>query len=281
MMSEIAPFRTTDGLTLHTESWPARGTPRGVVVLVHGYGEHLGRYRHVAEYLSARDYAVYALDHRGHGRSDGLRAHVDRFDEFIDDLHGFVLSVRAQQPGKPLFMYGHSMGALISLAYCLQHQDQLAGLVISGAPLNADANVSPVLVALGSVLTQIIPKMPFLSFGEDNSILSRDPAVVQAFDTDPLNWKDNMRIRLGTEINRTAGRVRAGLPALKLPVLIMHGDADKMVNPSGSQLAYAQIGSADKTLKLYPGLRHEVHNEPEKLEVLHDVTEWLDAHAER
>jgi alpha-beta hydrolase superfamily lysophospholipase len=131
------------------------------------------------------------------------------------------------------------------------------------------------------MLTRIIPKVPFLKTGDDYSNLSRDPAVWKAFETDPLTYKDNMRVRLGTEINRTAGIVRAGLSSLILPVLIMHGAADPFVNPSGSQLAYERIGASDKTLKLYPGLRHEIHNEPEKPQVLGDVCDWLDAHSAR
>ncbi len=275
MTHQTHSFLSDEGLRLHTESWLPDAPPRAALVIVHGYGEHMGRYRHVCEYFVAQGYAVYMLDHRGHGQSEGLRAYVDSFDEFLRDLHQFVGSVRAANPSLRLFMLGHSLGALISLAYNLRYDD-VDYLMVSGAPVNADANVSPLLVQVGNFLTRIIPKVPFLAFGE--GILSRDPRVQAAFDADPLTWKRPMRIRLGTEINRTAGGVRADLPRLRLPILIMHGADDEMVNPSGSELAYSTVGSADKTLKLYPGLRHEIMNEPEQLEVLGDIAGWMTAH---
>jgi lysophospholipase len=274
MAHQISSLRTEDGLRLHTEAWLPEDAPAAALILVHGYGEHLGRYRHVAAYFVERGYAVYALDHRGHGQSEGLRAYVERFDDFTRDLHSFVDMVRAQHPGSKVFMLGHSMGALISLAYTLRYDD-IDALMISGAPVNADANVSPLLVQVGNILTNVIPKVPFLQFGE--GILSRDPRVQAAFDADPLTWKQPMRVRLGVEINRASGRVRASLPSLKLPILIMHGADDVMVNPSGSELAYQRVGSADKTLKLYPGLLHEIMNEPEQLEVLSDIAAWMEA----
>ena len=209
MTHQTSSFRAQDGLRIHTESWLPDAAPRAALVIVHGYGEHLGRYRHVCDYFVRQGYAVYTLDHRGHGQSEGLRTYIDSFDEFLRDLHQFVGSVRAAHPGLKLFMLGHSMGALISLAYTLRYGD-IDFLMVSGAPVNADANVSPLLVQVGKVLTRVIPKVPFLQFGD--SLLSRDPRVQAAFDADPLTWKRPMRVRLGTEINRTAGWVRAELP---------------------------------------------------------------------
>jgi alpha-beta hydrolase superfamily lysophospholipase len=276
MLHTTHSLQTDDGLTLHTESWLPDATPKALLLLVHGYGEHLGRYRHVAAYFVGKGYAVFAIDHRGHGQSEGLRAYVERFDQFITDLHRYVVQIKGAHAGLPLFMLGHSMGALISLAYTAQHQVELKGLIVSGAPVNADANVSPLLITVGNVLTNVIPKMPFLSFGSMD-ILSRDPAVPAAFNADPLTWKQPMRIRLGTEINNTAARVRAALPSFRLPLLILHGADDKMVAPSGSQVGYEMAGSTDKTLKLYPGLRHEIMNEPEQGNVFADIEVWIGA----
>jgi len=277
MSHQTGSLRTVDNLTLHTESWLPEGGPRAALVVVHGYGEHLGRYRHVADYFVKQGYAVYAIDHRGHGQSEGLRAYVDSFDQFAEDLHLFVEQVKAEQAGHKLFMLGHSMGALISLSYCIRYPAGISGLIISGAPVNADANVPGYLVALGTILNQVIPKYPFLK-GDDYSVLSRDPEVGRAFQADPLTWTQPMRIRLGVEINRAAGRAREGIGSLKMPILILHGAADPYVNPSGSELAYERAGSSDKTLKLYPNLRHEIMNEPEKYEVLGDIAAWLEAH---
>ncbi|MCA9903230.1 MAG: alpha/beta fold hydrolase, partial [Anaerolineae bacterium] len=141
MPHQTATLHTSDNLTLHTESWLPEGEPRAAIVVVHGYGEHLGRYRHVADYFVKQGYAVYALDHRGHGQSEGLRAYVHSFNQFVEDLHVYVGQVKSAQAGRKLFILGHSMGALISLLYCIRYPDGIAGLVISGAPVNADANV--------------------------------------------------------------------------------------------------------------------------------------------
>ncbi len=270
-------FQTRDGLTLYTEYRLPDDDPKAVVLLVHGYGEHSGRYQHVIARLVSGGYAVYALDHRGHGKSEGVRAYCDSMDQFVDDLKAYFDRVKAAQPVKPVFVVGHSMGALISLAFTLRYQDQLAGLVISGAPVIADANVSPFMVGLGKVLTRVVPKMHLLPTSPPG-ILSRDPQIDVLWDSDPLTNKKPMRVRLGTEINRMAGEVREQLPDLKLPLLILHGAEDKLVNPAGSQLAYDRASSADKTLKLYPGMRHEIMNEIGKEGVLDEIVAWLDQH---
>jgi acylglycerol lipase len=278
MPHATSSLRTADGLTLHTESWLPDGAAKAAILIVHGYGEHLGRYRHVAAHFVGAGYAVYAIDHRGHGQSEGLRAYVERFDQFADDMKPYVEQIRAAHPALKLFVLGHSMGALISVNYCLRYPEGIAGLITSGLPLNADANVPAVLVALGNVLTNVAPKVPFLSFGSLD-ILSRDPAVPQAFAADPLTWKQPMRIRLGVEINRAAIRAREAARALTMPLLILHGAADTMVNPSGSQTWHDTAGSGDKTLKFYPELRHEIMNEPEKAQVFADIEVWLEAHS--
>ncbi len=271
-------LRTADGLMLYGESLLPDGAPRAIVVIVHGYGEHLGRYRHVAAHLAARGYAVCALDHRGHGRSDGTRAYVDRFDQFVDDLHQFVTLVRAEHPDLKVFMFGHSMGALMSLAYALRYQTQLAGLIVSSAPVNADANVSPLLVKFAYAIDRVVPRLGLLP-PEDPSVLTHDQAVLDALAADPLAYHGSLRVRLGLEIDRTARRVRDALPTLRLPILITYGEDDTYVNPSGSKLAYERVGSADKTLIGYDGLRHEMHNEPEpqRARVLDDIANWIDA----
>ena len=266
-----------DGSKLFTAYRLPDGEPRALVLVVHGYGEHCGRYRHVIDALTERGYAAFTLDHYGHGQSEGLRAYFDDFDRPIADLKAYVDTFRPKYPETPLFVLGHSMGALISLAFTLRHQDEISGLIISGAPVNADANVSPLMVALGYALDKIVPKLPLLSLG-DSSILSSDPDVGRAFDADPLTYKGNMRVRLGISINETAKAVRERLPELKLPLLIMHGEADRMVNPSGSKLAYERASSADKTLRIYPDMYHEIMNERRRDIVLADILNWLDLH---
>lgn len=274
---QTGTLTTSDGVKLFTAHQLPDGEPKALVLVVHGYGEHCRRYRHVIDALTARGYAAFTLDHYGHGQSEGLRAYFDNFDRPLVDLKAYVDSFKPQYPDKPLFVLGHSMGALISLAFTLRHQDEISGLIISGAPVNADANVSPLMVALGYALNRIVPKMPLLNLG-DSSILSSDPDVGKAFDADPLTYKGNMRVRLGISINETAKAVRERLPELKLPLLIMHGEADRMVNPSGSKLAYELASSADKTLRIYPNMYHEIMNERRRDIVLADILNWLDLH---
>lgn len=268
---------TNDGLNLFTAHALPAGEAKAVVLLVHGYGEHSGRYEHVVAHLVRGGYAVYTLDHRGHGRSEGVRAYCDTMDQFVDDLKLYFDQIKAAQPGKKIFVVGHSMGALISLGFTRRYQAEIAALVISGAPVNADANVAPAMIALGKALTRIVPKMHLLPMSEAG-ILSRDPEIDRAWDADPLTNKKPMRVRLGVEINKMARDVRDHLADLRLPILILHGADDKLVNPSGSQLAYDRASSTDKTLRFYPGMRHEIMNEIGKETVLDEIVDWLDHH---
>ncbi len=268
-------FQTRDGLKIYTTYALPSGDPKAVILLVHGYGEHSGRYQHVIERLSQSGYAVYALDHRGHGQSEGERAYCDYMEQFVEDLKQYFDQIKT--PGKKHFVLGHSMGALISLAFTLRYQAEIDALAISGAPVNADANVSPALIFVGKILNRVAPKMHLLDTSEVG-ILSTDPEIDRKWEADPLTNKKPMRVRLGFEINKMAADVRAHLPDLRLPLLVMHGADDKLVNPSGSQLTYDRASSTDKTLKLYPGMRHEIMNELDKDQVLADIAAWFDQH---
>ncbi len=265
---------TADGLTLYTKTAVPEGDPRAVVLVVHGYGEHSGRYQHVIERLVSSGYAAAALDHRGHGKSEGERAYCETMDQFVDDLKVYFDQIRTAQPGKKIFVLGHSMGGLISLAFTERYQREIAGLIVSGAPVIADANVSPLLVLVGKVLNRVAPKLHLLDTGKPG-ILSSDPQVDIDWENDPLTNKKPMRVRLGVELNRMAGEVRKHLGDLQLPVLILCGVDDQLVNPAGSQLAYEQVASVDKTLKRYTGMRHEILNEVDKEIVLSDIVDWL------
>lgn len=272
------PCMTSDGLTLHTEYVLPDGEPKAVVLIVHGYGEHSGRYAHVIARLVSSGYAVYTLDHRGHGKSEGVRAYCDYMDQFVDDLKRYFDTITAAYSAKKLYVLGHSMGALISLAFTQRYQDEIAGLVISGAPVIPDVGVPRALVVVGKVLTHVTPKLHLLGNG-GKGLLSSDPQIDILWDQDPLTNKKPMRVRLGVEINNMALDVRTHLADLRLPILILHGAEDKRVSPTGSQLAYEQVSSPDKTLRLYPGMRHEIMNEIGKEGVLDEIVAWLDSHA--
>jgi alpha-beta hydrolase superfamily lysophospholipase len=246
-----------------------------VIVLVHGYGEHSGRYRHVILSLVDAGYAVYTLDHHGHGKSEGKRAYIDDFDHLISDLKHYFDDVQAAHPDRPIYLLGHSMGALLSLAFTLRYQDQLAGLIVSGAPLHSDQTVPPLMITAANILDKIVPAAPLADTAPVDG-LSKDPVVRDGFRSDPLNYQSKMRVRTGVQINTTLRAVREQVSKLRLPVLILHGEADPICPPSGSRLIYDQAASADKTLKTYPGLLHEILNEPERAAVLADIHQWLD-----
>lgn len=277
MTHTSASFQTSDGLKIYTEAWLPDANPKAVVLIVHGYAEHIGRYPHVAGYLVQHGYAVYGLDHRGHGKSDGLRVYFDTFDQPINDLAPFVDQVKAAHPGKKLFLYGHSMGSLIALDFALRHPDVLAGLILSGCAVNADTTVPGALLAVGGLLDKVIPKVALFP-ALPSSGLSHDSAVVSAYDNDPLVTRSPWRVRTALLLLQAGQRLRERAGELRLPLLVLHGGEDPIVPVSGGKLIYERAASTDKTLHIYPGLYHEIHNEPEQGTVLADMTTWLDQH---
>lgn len=277
MQRTTSGLQASDGLKIHTESWLPNDEPKAIVLIVHGYGEHLGRYLHVAERLVQNSYAVYGLDHRGHGRSDGLRAHFDSFDQPVNDLKQYFDQIKAQHPSKKWFLWAHSMGSLIGLTFALRYQDELAGMVVTGTAVNGDATQPAALITAGKILSKIIPKIALVP-ALPAAALSHDPAVVAAYDSDPLNYRGAYRPRMGSLLIEAGQNLRARAAELRLPVIFLHGSQDAVVPKSGSEFMYEHASSSDKTLKIYPGLFHELHNELEKNAVLTDAVNWLDQH---
>ncbi len=276
MKHQTGSFTGLENTPIFTQAWLPDGAPRAVVLLVHGYAEHSGRYAHVGAALSARGYAVYALDHRGHGQSGGERVQVRDFDEYVADLHTYYERVTAEQPGVPVFVYGHSMGSLIALLFALRYQDHLAGLITTGTALKPAAT-NAALAGVVHLLARWWPAsqiVPALAAGG----ISRDPEVVRRYDADPLVPRTRLKLGWTAAFTHAAHRCQAGLPALRLPYLALHGGADPITLPEGAALVRAASGSPDTTVKVYDGLRHEIHNEPEQDQVFADVLAWLDAH---
>lgn len=270
-------FSCPDGETLHVVVDQAIGTPRAFVMIAHGYGEHGGRYQHLAERLNRDGFVTVRVDHYGYGASTGERAYCDRFSRYVDDFERAFDHFRADHPTLPAFVIGHSMGALIALLFTLRRQADLAGLVTSGAPVLADANVSRPLVILSEALNRVVPHFaPLKMLGADP--LSTDPEIQAARIADALSYKGNLKIRTGIEMNHAARDIRAGMDTLTLPMLIAHGGADLLINPEGSRLLHAHVQSADKTLTIYDGLHHEIMHERDRARVLDDITMWLLAH---
>ena len=264
------------GLSLFWRLWlPDEGTPRGRVLVAHGYAEHGGRYRHVGERLTAAGLSVVIPDHRGHGRSQGRPVSVVRFDDYVDDLHTVAAEVAAEWGEAPTVLLGHSMGGLIAVLYALRHAAELRGLALS-APAVVRGEVSAFSVAAGRLVARVAPELGLLRLPLDK--ISRDPAVTTAYMSDPWVHPRRVRARLGAEMLRAMDEVRSGLPGLTLPVLVMQGSEDRLVDPSAAEYVHSRVGSRDRTLRIYPGLYHEILNEPERDRVLDDLLRWLDRH---
>lgn len=275
MQQLTSTLRAADGLALHTIAWLPEAPPKAVVVIVHGIAEHSGRYTHVADHLVQRGYAVYSLDHRGHGQSEGTRAYFDHLDQPVADLRQYADLITATHPGVPLFVFGHSMGSLITLVFALRHQPMLAGVVSSGTPLSL-ASVPRALSSIVGLMSRVAPKVPLVKL--DSRHISRDQAVASRYDSDPLNCRDPLRARVLVEMVAHSRAVLENAHAIRLPILILHGTGDKITQPGGSQRLYERIASPDKTLKFYNDLFHEICNEPEQEQVITDIADWLDAH---
>jgi len=257
------------------QSWRPATASKAALVLVHGVTEHSGRYDNVVNHFVPLGYAVYAHDHVGHGRSGGRRVDVERFAEFTDTLDVFVRQARAWQPETPLFLIGHSMGGLISVLYVLDYQPQLAGVVLSGPAVKPSTTLSPLVVKVGKLLSRIWPTCRFYRLPSGGA--SRDPAVLEAYRNDPLKTPGRLTVRLGLEMFQAMQRVLPEAAQIALPLLIVQGEADRLVDPAGARQLYEAVSSSDKTLKRYPGLYHEVFNEPEHAQVLSDVEAWVEA----
>jgi alpha-beta hydrolase superfamily lysophospholipase len=266
-------FETSDGLTLYTQHWTPEGEPAAIVLLVHGYAEHSGRYDHVAETFVDRDAAVYAYDHRGHGRSEGRRAYVDRFEQYLEDLDRFRQHVQSQTPDVPVFLFGHSMGGLVSLLYVLNHAPNLRGLLLSAPAIEVNPDLAPLLRKIAQVLGRLFPTLPTVRSPQGS--ISRDPAVVEEAENDPLNYHGRTLARTGAELLRAGQAAQSRLHELDTPFLVLHGTADPLATPTWSKRLYERAAATDKTLRLYDGLYHETFNEPERDAVLRDLGTWL------
>jgi alpha-beta hydrolase superfamily lysophospholipase len=246
-----------------------------VLVIVHGFGEHSGRYMNVVNHLVPKGYAIYALDHRGHGRSPGPRGYINSWEEFREDVRAFVRRVAEREMGRPLFLMGHSMGGLIVLEYALHYPEGLKGVVASG-PALAQVGVSPALMGMARVLSRIWPRFA-MDTGLDATSISRDPEVVAAYQADPLVHSIGTA-RLGTEMTRAMLWTHEHAREWQLPLLIIHGSADRLVPPEGSHRFFENVPVADKEHIEYEGGYHEPHNDTHRAQVLADLERWLERH---
>jgi len=270
---DVGRFAGIGGLELFWQCWRPEGAPHAVIVLVHGVGEHSGRYMNLATPLAAAGYAVYSYDQRGHGRSPGPRGHVDRWDDYRDDLRAFLSLVAAREPGRPLVLYGHSMGSLVALDYVIAHPGGLAGAIVSGVALQPAGVGKPYQRVLARVLSRVVPRLSVdLKIAPDD--LTRDPAALAAGRADP-HLTSRATVRWGAESLAAVERITADMATIGVPLLVLHGGADPLNRPAGALALVDTARSADTTLHVYPGVRHEPHNDLGHEQVAADITEWL------
>lgn len=278
MHQSIETFTSAlDGLSIYAQSWLPDAEVQGIVIIVHGYAEHSQRYSHVARTLVNAGYGVYALDHRGHGHSGGMRAYFASISEPVADLEQFFYQIQAKHPQAPVFVLGHSMGSLIALWFTLRHQEELAGLILSGTAVNNPEIVPGYQRALVNFLRRFAPRLALVP-PLDSATLSTDPKTARDYDADPLNYRGSWRVGLAAELLDAADTLRARVSELTLPVLLMHGEHDEVTPISGGRLVYEKAASTDKTIHTYPGMRHEIFNELDRGKVLADLRQWLQAH---
>lgn len=272
-------FKGAGGVEIYRQDWSDDSVPtRGVIVLAHGASEHSGRYGNVLDRVVPLGFPVYALDHRGHGRSEGKPALIDRLGSAIADIDTVVDQAKAEHPDVPLFLLGHSMGGCLAIEYTLHHQAKLDALILS-APLAALEAASPLMRVAARALSAVAPNLPLIEV--DAGAISRDPAEVAAYESDPLVYRGKLPVRTVAELAKAIDTFPERVPAITIPLLIVHGWADRLVPIEGSEMVFERAASEDKTIRKYEGLYHELFNElPEDREiVLEGLAEWLEAHA--
>jgi alpha-beta hydrolase superfamily lysophospholipase len=269
-------FDGIGGVRIVYDVWTPEAQPvRGVVVLAHGYAEHARRYDHVAARFAEAGLITYAPDHRGHGRSGGKRVYLRDISEYTGDFHTLVGIAAAEHPDLPLIVVGHSMGGGIVFSYGAEHPGDYAAMVLSGPAVDAQDSVPPAKVVLAKVLGRIAPGFPVENLPAD--AVSRDPEVVAAYEADPLVHHGKLPAGIGRALISVGETMPKHAGAITAPLLVVHGEQDRLIPVQGSRKLIECVGSTDVHLKVYPGLYHEVFNEPEQALVLDDVTSWISA----
>lgn len=255
--------------------WTPASAPRAAILLAHGLGEHSGRYQEFAETMAAAGFAVVAPDHKGHGLTEGPRAHIDRLEDFFAPLLELRSLIDEWYPGVPCFLVGHSMGGLISARFLLDHQDKFAAAALSGAALKPSEEPGLLLLWTTKLLSALFPTAGVLQL--DATQVSRDADVVERYVNDPLVHSGKASARLVGELFAGMAVVKERANTVTLPVLVMHGEADAMTAAEGSREFFEAIASSNKQLKIYPGLYHEIFNEPERDAVKADLVSFFEA----
>ena len=277
-MTTVSPMheetiKSTGGLNIFVRSSQPTEPPRAVVVICHGFNSHSGYYVWTAEQLAAKGFAVYALDLRGRGRSDGERFYVEKIADYSDDVEAAVRLAKSRHPGLPTFLLGHSAGGVVSCIYTLEHQRELAGLICESVAYRVPAPDFAIAALKG--LSRLAPHAHVMRLKNDD--FSRDPRAVQAMNNDPLIAHESQPTLTVAELARADDRLKREFPEIRLPLLILHGTADEATKPTGSLFFHDTAGSRDKTLRLYEGYYHDLLNDVGKEKVCADISGWIEA----
>lgn len=279
MIHQEFSWNTKDGKLIYAQNWEPEGEKKAAIALVHGLGEHSGRYQHVAEYFTNNGYSITALDLQGHGKTAGVRGHIRSYDAAMEDVQHLIEETRQRASGLPCFLYGHSMGGALVLFYALTRRPtDLAGVIATSPGLAVVAPPTGGKLAMVKVLNKVAPAMTM-----DNGLvldnLSRDPQVKEKYVNDPLVHK-KISVRLALELIQNGEWMVEHAGDLQVPLLLMQGTEDILVSPPATR-KFAEKAAGDVTYKEWEGFYHEIHNEPEKLEVLSYMNGWMDAHLKK
>lgn len=267
-------YKTHDGLNLYLQAW-LPDAPKASLLLVHGLGEHSGRYSQLVNKLTEIGIAVFSFDGRGHGKSasNGLTAFIDTAEDYLKDIHALVEKVQNYISGIPVFIFGHSMGGGLVAGYVLKYKPKVAGVILSSPAIKEAEGTSSVLIALSGLVNRLFPKLKVLQL--DISGISRIPEEVEKYKSDPLVYQKNVPARTGFELYHLMQFIQRNAEQFSSPVLLIHGDADRLTNPKGSNLLFEKASSADKTIRIIPGGYHELLNDLNREEVRELILNWI------
>lgn len=277
LIHEEKSFDGVKDLKIFYQRWIPDSEPKSILQIVHGFGEHSGRYMNIVNALIPMEIAIYVKDHRGHGRSDGIRNYVDKFDDYIEDERIMNEIIQKDFPNKPIFMLGHSMGSAIAVYFAKKYSDRLKGLILSGTGTQIGGDVSGFLKFMAKILSIITPKLA-VAQGDISKFLSHDPKVVEDYNSDPYVYAKKTTARLGAELIKAFGKLKCVIEEIKIPVLIQCGGDDKLV--LGAKEVAESLKTNDKEVHIYDGLYHEIFNEPENMRAvaLEDLKKWIKSH---
>ena len=276
MKHSTGTFCIPGSLDLFYQSWHPDSQSKAVFIIIHGFGEHSGRYPHLVQHLTQHEIAVYTFDQRGFGRSPGQRGHINHWDEYRQDVRTFIQMVKKQENNLPVFLFGHSMGAITVLDDPIFFNKNLAGIIAQGGPFEPVGVGSPVLIKIARFMSKIMPSFS-LSLYINPDALSHDPAVAQSYRTDPL-VHGKASARWGTETLDAVDRIKDCCTEITVPVLILHGGSDQLNAVHGAYAYFESLSVTDKTIKTYPAAFHELHNEVNREPVFQDLTNWIFQH---